>query len=337
MMSFQEEQPPHKEKVIRANRFNYMPMTKSCWVLSESHAGMRNQAIGLAEALGLPYDIKTVRSNVPWGWLPATLWPLPLQLNADGGTFAPPWPDVLISCGRRSVASALAIKRASGGKTFAIHIQQPQVNPKLFDLVIVPEHDRLRGPNVITMQGAIHRITPEKLAAAAAVPEPRFAHLPRPLVAVLVGGPTKRQKDFAPVITDLTTKLKQAVAQDGVGLAVTISRRTGAANEQILRDGLAGLPAYIWDGQGDNPYLNMLAQADAIIVTGDSISMVSEACSTGKPVYIHEVDRGSRFTPFFDYLYQNNMARVFEGRIESWEYHSLKTEHVVNLIKAKLF
>jgi mitochondrial fission protein ELM1 len=127
----------------------------TCWLLSEGHAGMENQCRGLAEALELDPVLKRVRAKFPWKYFPVQLWWRPLTVATEGD-FAPPWPDILISCGRRSVAVALAVQRASASKTFTVHIQDPHVASYHFDLVVVPQHDNLRGDNVLVTRGALH-------------------------------------------------------------------------------------------------------------------------------------------------------------------------------------
>ena len=158
----------------------------------------------------------------------------------------------------------------------------------------MPAHDKLQGSNVLVTQGAIHHVSREKLISAAGHFRPLLASLPRPLISVLVGGKNRHQSFSDASAHDFAQKLLLAATSTGGGLAISFSRRTGARNEAILRQDLAGLPSYIWDGTGENPYLGLLALADVIIVTSDSISMVSEACSTGKPVYIYELPNGGK-------------------------------------------
>jgi len=286
----------------------------SCWVVAEGIVGMQNQAMGLAEALGLPYTLKTVVR-------PKGFWQ---QLKLDAQGFVPPWPDLLISCGRQGGAVSVAIRKANAGKTFIVHIQDPHISPNQFDAVIVPMHDRLRGDNVLVTQGAIHRITNEKLENAALHFRPLLASLPRPLICVLIGGKNRRQNLSATSVRDLADKLSVAARNSGGSLAITPSRRTGAANENLLRQYLEGVPSYIWDGQGENPYFGMLALADAIVVTSDSISMISEACFTGKPVYIYELPNGGkRHKQFLEDFTRKGMTRPFTGKVETWNYQPL--------------
>lgn len=297
-------------------------MVERAWCLTEGHAGMESQVLGLAEAMGCEVVLKTVRLRPPWNYIPPALaLPPRTALTADSDALDPPWPDVLITCGRRSVGLSIALKRRSGGRIFTVHIQDPHVSPARFDLLAVPAHDRLRGENVIATRAAVHRVTPEKLEAAAARIAPALAHLPRPLVAVLIGGSSRRHRLAPDAVRDICEGLAALARQYGAGLAVTPSRRTGAENEAILHRHLAALPAVVWDGTGENPYFGYLGLADAIVVTGDSVSMVSEALSTGKPIHVIEIDGGSgRFDAFHRSLRDAGLTRPFTGRLEQWCY-----------------
>ncbi len=294
----------------------------SVWVVTEGLKGLQNQAIGLAQALGFPYVYKEImKPKSIWRVLPASYWPDPLLLLVDDQKFTPPWPDLLISCGRCSTATSLAIKKASAGKTFTVHIQHPQVDPGKFDIVIAPLHDRLSGSNVLVTQGAIHHVTNEKLVSAASHFRPLLSSLPRPLIGVLMGGNNKYQEFTAVAAQDFADKLSAAAWSTHGGLAITPSRRTNSKNKEILRQGLKGVPAYIWDGQTENPYLGLLALADVIVVTSDSISMISEACFTGKPIYVYELPGGGRrHKKFLDDLMKKGIVRPFLGKIEAWKY-----------------
>lgn len=310
----------------------------SCWVVSVEYAGMENQCVGLAEAIGLRWIVKHVYPTAPWKYLPPRFWWRPLETSSPADRFQPPWPDVLIASGWRSVAAAMAVRRASGGKTFTIYIQNPHVHPRRFDIVIAPQHDALRGDNVLLTAGALHRVVPARLAEAGRRLAPALAHLPRPLVAVLVGGSNQRQEVSPAVIGDLADKLAALSRGYGAGIVVTPSRRTGAANERILQERLHDLPAVVWDGQGENPYFGYLGLADAIVVTADSVSMVSEACATGKPVYIYELEGGGRrLRRFHESLRAAGITRPFAGVLEHWSYPPLDdTARVAATIRERL-
>ncbi|MEJ2565612.1 MAG: mitochondrial fission ELM1 family protein [Gammaproteobacteria bacterium] len=297
----------------------------SSWVITDAKPGMENQCLGLAEALGLDIVRKHVYPRPPWKYLPPGLWWTPLRAyTPDSDPLVPPWPDVLIATGRATVAAAIAIRRASQGRTFTIQIQNPGVAFRHFDLIIPPRHDNCSGPNVFPTRGALHRVTAERLAAEAARFAPSLAHLPRPLVAVLIGGTNKIYRVTPEIIRGLADKLAAMSRATGAGLLVTLSRRSGAEAAAVLRDRLADIPTVIWEGDGDNPYFAYLGLADHIVVTADSVSMVSEACSTGKPVYVVELEGGSRkFQRFHQGLRADGVTRPFTGVLANWHYAPL--------------
>lgn len=311
-----------------------------CWALSEGHAGMESQCVGLAERVGLPFRTLRVHPRPPWTWLPAGCWPAPLAaLRPGSDALAPPWPELLISSGRRSVPYALLVKRASRGRTFTVHIQRPQTRTTRFDLVVTPRHDRLTGSNVIETLGALTRVTPERLAEAAARFSPMLAGLPRPLVAVLVGG-SNRAYTMTPNLTrTFVDRLAALAEREGAGLALTPSRRTGRENLEILRERLAGLPAVIWEFTGENPYFGFLALADLIVVTPDSVNMVSEAATTGKPVMVAELAGGNaKFRAFHEAMRRAGHTRPFRGHLERWHPPPLdETGRVAEAVKRHLF
>lgn len=296
--------------------------TAECWVISEGHAGMENQARGLAERIGLPFRMLRVRPRPPWTWLPPGLWPAPLRaLGPDSDRPEPPWPRLVVSCGRRAVPFALLARQSAGGRAFAVHIQDPKTRLDRFDLVVAPAHDRLAGSNVIETVGSLPHITPGRLAEAAAGFEESVAHLPRPLVAVLVGGTSTTYRLEAAEARELAEQLSRLAGSEGIGLAVTPSRRTGAANIRILREGLRDAPAVVWDLAGANPYLGWLGLADAVLVTCDSVNMVTEACVTGRPVQILDLPGGNaRFARFHATMRERGYTRPFRGRLEHWTY-----------------
>lgn len=311
----------------------------SCWVVSEGIAGLQGQGVGLAQALGIRQwtQFRMAKPGLPWKLLPSSWWPDGLPRTEQGEKLSPPWPDLLICCGRVSVATALQVKRASGGRTFTVYIQDPFMATSHFDLVLAPAHDRVRGDNALATRGALHRVNAAVLAAAAQKTAPQLAALVRPLVAVLVGGSNKRQTFGAAVMRDFAGKLAAAAQASGATLAITTSRRTGADNERILREALRDVPCWIWDGQGENPYPGMLALADAIVVTCDSVSMTSEACSSGKPVHVYEFPGGSaRFRYFHDDLVRAGITRPFRGVFESWQYPPLdETRRAAEYVRAR--
>jgi len=287
-------------------------------VICEDFAGLRTQALGLAEAAGLAPEIRTFVPRLPWRWLAASLWPAPLRAVSPGISAAP-LPDIAVSCGGKGgvIIAALREQRPHGVR--AVQVQDPRVDPRRFDLIVANRHDRLSGPNVIVVRTAIHRVTPARLAEAAEIWRPRLAHLPRPLVAVLVGGGNGRFRLDAAVAGDLAGKLAAMMRTDKVGLALTPSRRTGAEAVAVLTGSLTPLGGFVWDGTGENPYFGLLALADAIVATQDSVSMISEAVATAAPVMVAPLPgRSRRQSQFLDGLVDDKRIRPFAGQLEMW-------------------
>jgi mitochondrial fission protein ELM1 len=291
------------------------------WVLTDGRAGHISQTLGLAEALTPDPVVKQIGLKPPYRQLSPFLgWGDGRALTPDSAPILAPWPQLVITSGRSAIPIALAIKQKTGGRTPVVNVQDPGWLRSRFDLIIVPEHDALTGPNIMTTAGALGRITPAKLAAAAAEFGPRLAHLPRPRVAVLIGGANAVFQTPRAVAERIAGQLA-GIAARGMGLMVTFSRRTGPEMESIVRTALAGSAADIWSGDGPNPYFAYLALADVILATEDSASMVSEAATTGKPIHILPLEGGSpKFTRFHDTMRARGITRPYAGVIENWTY-----------------
>ena len=313
----------------------------TCWCLTDGRPGMENQAVGLAEAMGLTPIVKRVFLKPLWRIASPHITAFKrFAFSKKGDAVAPPWPDILIATGRPSILPALHVKGQSGGRTFMVQLQDPVSLRRQFDRIVVPAHDGLTGENVIVMDGALHRITPQKLAGEAPRWAETFAAMPQPRIAVLLGGMNSRYSFGEAEARALATELK-ALAGQGYGLLITGSRRTGEENLTIFREILAGCAAFISDGGGDNPYFGMLAHADAFIVTCDSVNMVTEACSTGKPVHVvqlpalgRRMSKRDKFTRFQGGLQESGRIRFFNGKIETWAYEPLREmERIASLIQ----
>lgn len=312
--------------------------SKLVWAISDGRAGLEAQVVGLAEAIGLPFESKVVQPRWPWTMLPVTLWPAPFAALGPGSSpLNPPWPDLVIGCGWRSIPYMLAIKRLSGGKTLTVQTQDPRIRPDLFDIVVAPEHDRTRGGNVFAILGSPNRITPAKLAAAAEDWREKLDALPRPRVAVLIGGTSKAYRLTPGRMREIAEDLK-ALQKTGASLMITTSRRTGIEQIKVLQEAMQGTGAYVWTGEGPNPYFGILGLADSILVTADSTNMITEAASTGKPVHILALLRGSlKFGRFHEALVDRGIARPFTGRLEKWTYPPLaETARAADYIRATL-
>ena len=298
---------------------------KTIWALTDGKAGMLSQARGLASAIAREVSGKVVEKVVvpsaPWSLLPAGLWPPGISGAGHGSDdIAAPWPEIVVSCGRHAIGPAVWIKRKNEGRTAIVHAQNPRTAARQFNFIVAQSHDALDGTNVIMVQGSMHDITDGSLSAARQKWSDQFEGLPRPLVAVLIGGTNKTYRITADITRQMANDLLRMKAANGCSLLVTASRRTGHENLMILRDMLSQPDVYFWDGVGDNPYLAFLAIADAFLVSADSVNMISEACFTGKPVYILPLEggAGSKFERFHLEMRGAGHTRTFVGDLEDW-------------------
>src|SRR5262245_4219941 len=218
------------------------------WVLHDGKAGMASQALGLAEAVGIPYSEKCLDIGLPWAFLPPSLWFSPLKAARETGRrLTPPWPDLVIACGRNTVMPALAIRRANSGHTLAAQIQSPGSRSSKFDVLVVPQHDRLRGSRVIVTLGAVHRVTEARLARER-TRFPRLAAMPRPIVSVLIGGSNRAYRLTRRRLGEIADSLANVLRAEGGSALVTASRRTDPEGLAMLRGRLEGFSAFVWDG-----------------------------------------------------------------------------------------
>ena len=312
---------------------------RSCWVVTDGKAGMESQCVGLAEALGLAPVVKRVRLRSPWRQLtPYVRIGGHAQFASDSAPLLPPWPDLLIATGRHSVAASLLVRNLSGGRTKTVQLQNPVIAASRFDLVVVPRHDQMSGANIVSTRGALHRITPAVLQDGAERLAPRIAGLKPPYIGVLIGGSNAAYRlgplEMAPLARQLAARARDMSAS----LLITPSRRTDVEALRVLKAELAQVPHFFWDGQGDNPYFGILGLADYLVVTCDSVNMVSEAASTGKPVYVVDLPGGSeKFARFHRAMRDDGITRPFTGKLESYSYIPLDDMALVTARVKALF
>jgi mitochondrial fission protein ELM1 len=295
--------------------------------------------------------VHRIHLRAPWRWLTPYIRGFEkYAFSRKGDQLNTPFPDILICSGRRSLPASFYVKKASP-KTLVIQLQDPHCDPKLFDMVVVPEHDKLRGPNVVTTLGALNRITPTVLAKAADDQRARFAHLPEPYTAVLIGG-TSMIYDFDAATQKRVLELLQRLSTTVEGsLLITTSRRTPLEFVERLCDSLPQSKAWVWDSRTSpsrdiNPYFAMLGLAKNIIVTADSVSMISEAAATGRPINIIPLPGGSaKFDRFYEGLAARGVTRPLSPtgslgggvQLAEWGYEPIyETRRVAEIIRGKL-
>ncbi len=298
----------------------------SIWVVSDGRTGIENQSLGLAEAIADITPATITRHVVRWkpafDRLPSAL-KQPWMLQQGQHLLNAPPPDIWIATGRATLPLSVRMK----GKTFVVQTQNPRWKNSAYDLIVAPEHDGLSGANVLSITGSPHRVTPERLKAAAPAFADKIAPLPHPRVAVMIGGTSKAfdlTLDHAALLADL---IAETVEEAGGSILATFSRRTPLLAQTIMTQRLATLPGIIWDGAGENPLFAFLDTADHILVTEDSANMVTEAASTSKPVHVLPMvplKPQAKFKHLHQSLQAYGAARPFDGSLESWTYEPLR-------------
>ena len=298
------------------------------WALIDDRAGNKSQCLGVAEALGRRFEIRNLEYT-PVAALPnfvigASFGGLSARSRAN---LTPPWPDVVISAGRRSAPIARNIKKLNGAETFLAQIMYPgDSGADEFDLIAVPGHDNLSPrPNLMTITGAPHRITTASLAEAAEEWKERFQALPRPWIALIVGGSTKRRTFTNSMARELGRAACDMAAKAGGSLLVSTSRRSGEAADVLIKEITCPGYVYRWGDEGKNPYVGYLATADAVIVTGDSVSMCSEACAAPVPVYLYAPAAliTGKHARLHQALFNGGYARPLGDALEDWTHPPL--------------
>lgn len=293
--------------------------------LSDGTAGNMRQADALAHALGLsPKPHHILAPRLPWrAWAPLRSAG---SEHAFGAAFADALvnpPTLAIGCGRQA-ALATRVLRARGAKT--VQILDPRIDPSHWDVVIAPQHDRLRGPNVIGTLGSLHPVDDLWLARARA-DFATFADLPRPRTVLLIGGSSRHVRFDRMAFEVLGSRLEAVLARDGGSVLLSASRRTPHELRGVLRHRYIETPGMTWldPGDGDNPYAGLLAWADRIVCSPDSVNMISEACATTVPVFVFDPGRArGRLRVFLDALLARGRIRAVDATLAAFDVEPLR-------------
>jgi mitochondrial fission protein ELM1 len=313
-----------------------LPVTDALWALSDGHTGNVRQAVALASALGeAPVEQVVLQPSLAARAFAPRRYPL--LGRPFGRDFATgPVPKVAIGCGRQA-ALATRLLRERGSR--AVQILDPRIAPAHWDLVIAPEHDRLRGANVIHTLGSLHPVDDAWLAEAR-VRFAAFAELPRPRTALLLGGSSRHVRFDRMAFEVLGAKLEAVLARDGGSVLATASRRTPRGLREALRQRYVETPGLTWLGEedGPNPYAGLLAWADRIVCSPDSVNMVSEACATRVPVFVFDPQRANgRVRVFLDSLLQRGRIRAMDATLAPFEAEPLReTARVATEVRKRL-
>lgn len=308
------------------------------WTLTDGNAGNRRQADALAAALALgPATDWSLQTRLPWRIT------APHRFAGAENAFGPEFaqalldpPSLAIGCGRQG-ALATRLLREHGSK--AIQILDPRLDTRYWDLVVAPEHDQLHGDNVLTLLGSLNPVDDAWLAQARdAFAE--FADLPQPRTAVLLGGSSTHARFDRSAFEVLASKLEVTLAREGGSVLVTTSRRTPQDLVDVLRHRYMETPGVVWcgDRDGRNPYAGVVAWADRIVCSPDSVNMVSEACATRAPVFVFDPTRVSgRPRRFLESLLARGRIRPMDTQLQPYAVEPLReTARIAAEVKQRL-
>ena len=305
-------------------------------LLTQGMHGMISQVEGLAKALDIDFTHHTVELNNFWKLIPPKVTPISQSVykKIDHENF-----DVIISCGRKSVIPSIHLKNNSNKKVFNIHIQDPKVDLKHFDFIVAPEHDSIKGQNVISTKGAIHYLTENEINENKDYLNSFIKKDERIIWTLIMGGPTKYYDYSTKNIKEIFTTLSKLSKKHNFQLVIIPSMRTPTNIIQYANDYFGGDHTVIMDVD-KKAYLSALAIAQNIIVTCDSSSMISEAALTGKPIYIASIlpkKNDKRFQIFKNLFRELNITRNLGEEVENWNYQKLdETNRVAKIIKQKI-
>ena len=303
-------------------------------LLTEGMHGMISQVEGLAKALDLDFIHEKIELNNFWKLIPPKITPIHnfvFKNKIDNDL------NIVISCGRKSVIPSLFLKKKFKDKIVNIHIQDPKVSFKHFDLIISPEHDGIKGENVITTRGSIHYLTKKEITENASYLS--LSEKKKKIVTFVIGGPNKYYKYSDQQIHVIFNKVKTIFTPDKFKIVVIPSYRTP---EEVIKKAYNTFSVnhYVVKKIDKKAYLSSLAIADYIIVTCDSTSMISEAAVTGKPVYMAMLKPKRnirRFGNFYTQFKELGIAKELSDSIDNWSYDKLdEVNRIAPIIREKM-
>jgi uncharacterized protein len=300
---------------------------QTAWIISDGKIGHEVQCLGVAHALGLNVEVKRVapgglfKLSSPWG--PVSPGE---RFGRTGSAFAPPWPTIAFAAGRLTIPYIRALKRKARLHTFTVILLDPRMPASCADLMWVPAHDKRRGPNVVNSLTSPHGFSETRLAELRSHVPPDIAQLPTPRIAVLLGGPNGEHV-FGDHEAERLARALASLSACGASLMISPSRRTPPAFLAAIDAATSGASRILYDGRGENPYANFIANADAFVVTADSVNMAGEAAATGKPIYVFEPSGGgAKFARFHEGLRRHGATRPLPETvtaIDTWSYERL--------------
>ena len=317
-------------------------MAVEAWAISDGAAGNERQAVALARAVGGGEPrVLRLAARAPWRWFSPRV--VMGSRHAFGAEFARqvrgPWPKVAIGCGRQAALALQLLRLASDGACRTVQILDPRIEPDQFDLVVAPAHDGLHEDNVVVTRGSLHDIDDAWLERAR-VQWPRLVQLPGPRTVLLLGGSNRAMELDEAYWRALAQRLGEWLMRDGGSLLVTTSRRSPDWLREAARAEFSAVPGLQWHGEDDgpNPYAGLLAWADRIVVTPDSVNLLSEACATRVPVFaLADQPLRGKLDVFLRELVGMGRVRIMEADASAWPVQPLREmERVAGEVRRRL-
>ena len=292
-------------------------------LLTQGMHGMISQVEGMAKALNTEFNHKIVRLSFPWNFVPPKFTPISEIILKDKTYLTENENlDLIISCGRKSVIPSILLKKKNP-KIFTIHIQDPKVSLKNFDIIIAPEHDNLTGENVFNSKGAIHYITESEINRAKPYLTNKIKS--QKIVSLILGGPNKHYSFDEDQLVKIFNEIKSNFISKGYEIIVIPSIRTPKTIIDLAIKEF-GTEGYVANSVDKQAYLSAFALATNIVVTCDSTSMISEAATSGKPIYVAHMKPkrdNYRFKKFFKLFKEIGIIRDLGEKVENWTYDKL--------------
>ena len=290
-------------------------------LLTEGMHGMISQVEGMAKALDTEYSHKIVRLSFPWNLIPPKFTPISQIVLKDKIYITEnETPDLIISCGRKSVVPSIFLKRKNL-KIFTIHIQDPKVSFKNFDAIVAPEHENLKGDNIYSSKGAIHYITETEISKARQYLIEKINS--EKIVSLILGGPNKYYNFDSDQIINIFNQIKSIFVSNGYKVIIIPSMRTPKETIDLAAREMDSC-GHVVNKVDKQAYLSAYALANYVIVTCDSTSMISEAATSGKPIFVAHMKtkkNNYRFKRFFELFKQMGITRDLGEKVETWTYN----------------
>ena len=306
-------------------------------LLTDGMHGMISQVEGMAKALNTEFSHKIVRLSFPWSLVPPKFTPISDIILKDKIYLTENQTiDLIVSCGRKSVIPSILLKKKNK-KIFTIHIQDPKVNLKNFDAIVVPEHDNLNGENVFNSKGAIHYITEPEINKAKPYLMDKVKS--KKIVSLILGGPNKYYGFEKDQLTKIFDEIRSNFIAKGYEVIVIPSLRTPKTIIDLAIKEFDG-NGYVVNSVDKQAYLSAFALATNIVVTCDSTSMISEAATSRKPIFVAHMKakkNNYRFKKFYQLFKKNGITRDLGEQVENWTYNKFnETERIAAIINSKL-